>query len=155
MSRKVLKKLQIHLKAEEIERIAKAESNCIEEVLLRVMKRVGAIKTSCKNEPSSSDNCEESSSILTIKVWKQIGDHVEEVPQQMIQFSLFEELQGKCERQRELIAELQGKIDDMQDALTWKTQIIDDLKDRLEKKPSQAKRTFSIGSLKDSLSSLL
>lgn len=139
LNRKVLKKLQIHLTPEEIEKLANSEANYIEEVLSQVMKQINRIKSN-KSKTSISQHSS------TVKVWKQIGDHLEEVVQQMIPLAIYEELQVKNEHQRQTIAELKETIDDLQSALDSKSQIIDDQQKRLEKKQKS-----SVSSFRDSI----
>lgn len=153
LNRKVLKKMQIHLKPEQIEKVAKAETNCIEEILFRVMNQIALIKSRNPNQ-SQTNIAQESSQVMTVKVWKQVGEHVVEVPQQMIQHSKYEELVEKEEKQQLKIQAMQETIDDLMSALNSKTLIIEDLQTRLEKKTKKFTRNLSIGSIKDSFQNL-
>lgn len=147
LNRKVLKKLQVHLTPEEIEKLANADTSCIEEVLFRVMKRISGITRSINNKLA----VEQISDVVTIKVWKQIGDQLEQVPQKMIQYSVYEELLDEHEEQKEKFREFQETINDLQSALESKAQIIGDLEQRLEK---SKKDRSGIGSFKDSIAKL-
>jgi CH-like domain in sperm protein len=69
LNRKVLKKMQMTLKSEEIEKLAKAETNCIEEILFQVMKQIQIVKNSNINK-SKSNVLEQASDVMTVKVWK-------------------------------------------------------------------------------------
>lgn len=152
LNRKVLRKLEMHLKSDEIEKLAKAETNFIEEVLFRVMHQVRIMKS--RNEKSELKVPEETSNVLTIKVWKSVGDQAEQVSQKVIQYSLFEELEEKCEQQEQKIRDMQETIIDLQSALNSKTQIIEDLHQRLEKKERKAHPAMSMSSIKDSIQNL-
>lgn len=155
LNRKVLRKLELHLKSSEIEKLAKAETNYIEEVLFRVMHQIRLIK-SRSSAKSEANVPEESSNVMTVKVWKQIGDHVEQVPQRVVQLSLFEELQAKAVQQEKTIRDMQETIIDLQCALSSKTQIIDDLNhQRLEeKKKNKTRQVLSMTTIKESLTNL-
>lgn len=153
LSRKVLRKLQMNLKPEEIEKLAKAESSYIEEVLFQVMNQIQVLKNSSV-EKSLSNKLDSSSAVMTVKVWKQVGDHVQEVPQQMILLSKYEELLEQSEKQQKVIEELKEHLDDLQTALDSKTQIIGDLQEQLEKKLKKSTQTLSIGSLRNSIANL-
>lgn len=154
LNRKVLRKLELHLKSTEIEKLAKAETNYIEEVLFRVMHQIKLIK-SRSSARSATKVPEESSNVMTVKVWKQIGDHVEQVPQRVVQLSLFEELQAKVVQQEMQLKELQETVIDLQSALNSKTQIIDDLNERLEeKKKNKNRQVLSMTTIKESLTNL-
>jgi hypothetical protein len=65
LNRKVLKKLDIQLGNEEILKLAKAEPNCIEEVLLRIMKRIETVKSSGKEIRSDTQGCGDQKSLST------------------------------------------------------------------------------------------
>lgn len=162
LNRKVLRKiLRVPLKEEEIEKLAKAEMNFIEEVLFNVMNQVKVAKT--LEEEAEEDEVELSSSIgkkksnkdiMTVTIRKQVGDHVEHVPQQMIQYSLYEDLQEKCQTQQLLIDEQRTRIDDLQIAIESKNVIIADLEERLEKRHKKSNQPLSISSIKDSIANL-
>lgn len=153
LNRKVLRKLQMNLKPEEIEKLAKAETNCIEEVLFQVMNQIQVVKNNSMRK-SPSNMHENSSTVMTVKVWKQIGDQVQEVPQQMIQLSKYEELLEKSVNQEKILDELKELVNDLQTALDTKSQIIGDLQVQLEKKHKKSTQTLSIGSLKNSIANL-
>lgn len=148
LNRKVLKKLQIHLQPEEIEKIVKSDSECIEGVLFRIMNQVEVVKS--REEEKLSVN-PLSPSIMTIKVFKQIGDQVKEVPQKMIEYSIHEELLEKFKTQHQKIKHMEETIDELIAALKSKTDIINDLQKRLEEKQM---KFFKIGSIKESFSNL-
>jgi hypothetical protein len=153
LNRKVLRKLQMNLESEEIEKLAKAESNYIEEVLFQVMNQIEVVKTN--NESKLIKNkLESSTDVMTIKVWKQIGDRVQEVPQQMIQLAKYEELLEKSRTDEKMLEELKELVDDLQTTLDTKSKIIEDLLMQLEKKSKKASRSLSIGSLRDSIANL-
>lgn len=153
LNRKVLRKLQMNLKSEEIEKLARAETNCIEEVLFRVMNQIEIVKHNCQSQLIRNE-LESSSSVVTIKVWKQVGDRLQEVPQQMIQLTKYEELLENFRNQEKVLEELKELVDELQTALDSKTKIIEDLQVQLEKKRQKASRSLSIGSLKDSIANL-
>lgn len=157
LNRKVLKKLNIHLKEDEIERLAKAEMNFIEEVIFDVMNKVKVAKS--YEEESSSLSLKsaignKTSDIMTVTIRRQVGDHVEHVPQQMISYSSYDELQQKCDAQQILIDEQRERIDDLQDAIQSKNLIIADLNERLEKRHKKSNQPLSISSIKDSIANL-
>lgn len=152
LNQKVLKKLQINLKREEMEKLSKAESNCIEQLLYTVMKKVELVK---KMQMKELERNESLSNIVTIT--KQIGDHVE--IQQVIPYTNFEELELKHEElQQEFEAQslhvhdLEEEIKELRNALESKTQIIQDLDARLEE--SRKKSHLSISSIRKSLANL-
>jgi CH-like domain in sperm protein len=155
LNRKVLKKLNIHLREEEIERLAKAEMNCIEEVLFNVMNRVRVAK-SCENDEESlaMSAIGKKADIMTVTIRRQVGDHFEHVPQQMIPYSLYEELQQKCEAQQSINEDLEARIDDLQNAIQSKNLIIADLEERLEKRHKKSNQPLSISAIKDSIANL-
>lgn len=154
MNRKVLRKLELHLKSDEIEKLAKAETNYIEEFLFQVMHQIKLIK-SRSSANSETKVPEESSNVMTVKVWKQIGDSVEQVPQRVVQYALFEELQSKSVQQEMAMKDMQETIIDLQSALNSKTQIIEDLNKRLEeKKKSKNSQVLSMTTIKESLTNL-
>lgn len=148
LNRKVLKKLQVQLKPDEIEKLAKAESDCIEEVLFRVMNQIERIKASSSVASKPSDS-EQTADVMTVKVWKQVGDQIEQVPQKMIRHSIYEELQEEHEHQQQLMKEMEETIDDLRSALKSKAQIIEDLQIQLKKKEKKPKT--SLNSIKDSI----
>ena len=155
LNRKVLKKLNVHLKEEEIERLAKAEMNFIEEVIFEVMNKVKVAK-SCEEESSSKSAIgnKKSNDIMTVTIRRQVGDHCEHVPQQMILYSSYDELQQKCDAQQILIDEQRERIDDLQNAIESKNLIIADLNERLEKRHKKSNQPLSISSIKDSIANL-
>lgn len=150
LNRKVLKKLNIHLRDEEIEKLARAETNFIEEVLFNVYNKVNVLKSE-EEAKSAIGNTKSSDIIMTVTVEKHVGDHVEHVPQQMIQLDLYEELQRKCESQQTLIDEQRERIDDLENAIKSKAIIIKDLEERLEKRHKNSNNALSISSIKDSI----
>lgn len=155
LNRKVLRKLSAELKEEEIERVARGvEINFIEEVLFNIMNKVKVAK-SCE-EQSKGAIGNKTSDIMTVTIRRQVGDHVEHVPQQMIPYSLYDELQQKCDAQQLLIDEQRERIDDLQNAIQSKSSIIADLEERLEKlhKKSNHYQPLSISSIKDSIANL-
>jgi vacuolar-type H+-ATPase subunit I/STV1 len=153
LNRKVFKKLQFHLKPEEIEKLANAESNCIEGVLFRLMKQVELVKRKIL-EQAKARLPEESKSVMTIQVLRRVGERVEQVSQQMICHSKFVKLQEKAEHQERIISELQEKIEDLRAALDWKSEAIKDLEARLYTKKSKSDRKLSMSAIKESLTSL-
>lgn len=153
LNRKVLRKLEIPLKSDEIEKVAKAETCFIEEVLFRLMNQIKLVK-SRSEEKLKTKLPEEKSSVMTIKVWKQIGDHAEQVPQRVIDYSMYQELESKCQQKEQKIQDLQETIVDLQCALNMKTQIIDDLNERLEKRQKKSNQVLSMTSIKDSITNL-
>lgn len=155
LNRKVLKKLNVHLKEEEIERLAKAEMNFIEEVIFEVMNKVKVAK-SCEEESSlrSAIGNKKSDNIMTVTIRRQVGDQCEHVPQQMILYSSYDELQQKCDAQQILIDEQRERIDDLQNAIESKNLIIADLNERLEKRHKKSNQPLSISSIKDSIANL-
>jgi len=151
----VLKKLSVSLKSDDIEKLAKAESNFIEELLFDLKAKITSIKAA--NEANKSgDYGNADSDIVTVTVSKQIGDHVEQVPQRMIQYSIYESLLDKVERQDELINELHEKNVDLEHAIELKVQMIEDLQERLEKQKAVKKtnQTLSINAIKESIANL-
>lgn len=150
LNRKLLKKLQVHLKPEEIEKLAKAESDYIEEVLFRIMNQIGRIKA--KNNADKSPATEQTSDVMTIKVWKQVGDQREQVPQQMIRHSVYHELLERYEGEQQKMQVMTEMIEDLQVALKSKSQIIEDLQNRLDQKEKKPKSSF--GSLKNTVGNL-
>lgn len=150
LNRKVLKKLQVHLKPEEIEKLAKAESDCIEEVLFRIMNQIERIKA--KNSVDKSPTTEQTSDVMTIKIWKQVGDQLEQIPQQMIRHSVYNELLERYEGEQLKMQVMTEMIEDLQIALKSKSQIIEDLQSQLDKKKNKPKSSLS--SLKNSIGSL-
>lgn len=153
LNRKVLKKLQINLKLEEIETLAKGDTNCIEEVLFRIMKQVEVIKSRSGSKSSQNVSSEESN-VMNIKVWRKVGDQLEEVQQKMIRHSIYEELQENFEAQQQKMKQMKETIDELLIALSSKTEIIDDLQKRLEQKQMKFNKSFSIGSIKDSFTNI-
>lgn len=147
LNRKVLKKMQISLKTEDIEKLAQAESSCIEEVLFQVMNQVQVVKTS----KSQTKLPEQSSDVMTVKVWKKVGDQVREVPQQMIQLSRYEDLLEKTEKLQKDVHEMVELVDALNIALDSKTKIIAELQEQFKKKQ---RRPLSIDSFKCSLANL-
>lgn len=147
LNRKVLKKMQISLKPEEIEKLAQAESTCIEEILFQVMNQIQVVKTS----KSQTKLPEHSSDIMTVKVWKKVGDQVREIPQQMIQFSRYEDLVEKNEKLTKEVHEMRELIDALNIALDSKTKIIADLQEQFKKKE---RRPLSMDSFKCSIANL-
>lgn len=125
MNRKVLKKLGINLKPEEIEKLAKADTNFMEEILFKIMKQIENFKRSMRT--SKTNLTDHSSSVMTIKIWQQVGDKMKQVPQQMVEYSIYDDLLAKHERQLMAIEELKETIDNLQSALVSKTKLIEDL----------------------------
>jgi hypothetical protein len=146
LNRKVLRKLGIILRRDEIEKLARAETTFVEEVLLSVMKKVGEARA--LEQRHAKGDSKSHTDIMTIHVARQVGDHVEHIPQQMIPYASYEELQAKFDEQALLVKELNERINDLQSASTTKTQIIADLEERIEK---QRRKKSSISSLRDSI----
>ncbi|KAG5682185.1 hypothetical protein PVAND_011553 [Polypedilum vanderplanki] len=149
LNRKVLKKLSINLRQEEIEKLAKGETTFIEEVLFHVMNKVRQAKALelSQSKKSIGDN-KLQSDIMTVTVTKQVGDHVENIPQQMIQLTIYDDLLAKFEEQQMLVKELNERIHDLEIASNTKSQIIAELEERINEK--RHKKT-SISSLKESI----
>lgn len=147
LNQKVLKKLQITLKPEEIEKIAKAESNCIEEVLFRIMNKIQVIKRN--DDDKTEADIPETSSVMMIKSWKQVGDKLEQVSQQMIEYSMYQELHDMNEKQQLKIDELKEINEGLLEALEQKSQMIADLQNRIKNR-----KNISIASMKNSIGSL-
>jgi hypothetical protein len=145
LNRKVLVKLQMSLKPEEIEKLARAESNCIEEVLMRIMIRIDDIKNS---DNETMKKVHGSSSVV------RVTDSMREVPQQMVPLTNYEELLEKSNNQRKTLEGLQELVDDLRTALDTKSKIIEALQVQLEKKSKKSCRNSSLGSFKDSIANL-
>lgn len=88
---------------------------------------------------------------MTVKVKKQVGNQVKEVPQQMILLSEYEELRKIFDEQEKFIQQLNETVKDLHAALDIKSQIIDDLNMKLEKKHE---KSTTIGSLRNSIANL-
>lgn len=129
LNRKVLKKLQIHLKPQSIEKVARAETNYIEKVLHRIMIQINDIKR--KNADKNENISSEGSNIMTVKVIKKVNNQTEEVSQKVIQYSIYKDLLKTFEAQEQKTKELQETIDELLIALKSKTEMIDDLQKRL------------------------
>lgn len=149
LNRKVLKKIQVNLKPEEIDKVAKSESNIIEEILFRVMNQIEFMKNKSANDLQKRI-AQESSSVMTVKVLKQVGDQIQSIPQKMIQYSIYEDSLEKLEVQQQKIQEMQETIDDLLSALNSKSQIIEDLQSRFQSKQKKYSRNLSIDSFKES-----
>jgi hypothetical protein len=166
LNRKVLRKLSVQLNAIEIEKLARAEINFIEEFLFNVMSKVKLVKMSQELQLKGAfDNNNSniatativgdgtsSSDIMTVTLSKRVGDHVEDVPHQMIQYSIYERLMSKYEEQKGEIENLQNKIEDLLFALELKSKTIEDLEQRLEQ--NKNKQSLSIHSIRESLANL-
>lgn len=137
LNQKVLKKLQIDLKPEDIEKLARAETNYIESVLFDIMNKTRLMKLANSIKPKASQ-ANTSTDVMTITITRQIGDHVKQFPQQMILLSIYEKLLENFESQQQLIAELNEKNDDLQKAIELKSQIIDNLHHCLEKEKEKS-----------------
>ena len=153
LNQKVLKKLEINLKLEEIETLTKADNNYIEEFLFRIMKKVEVIKKRSSSKSSVNVSPDESN-VMNIKVWRKVGDQLEEVQQKMIRHSIYEELQENFEAQEQKMKQMKETINELLIALSSKTEIIDDLQKRLEQKQMKFNKNFSIGSIKDSFTNI-
>ncbi|CAG9805900.1 unnamed protein product [Chironomus riparius] len=152
LNQKVLRKLQINLKREEMEKLAKAESSCIEQLLYTVMNKVNLVKEMQMKELERNESL---SNVVTIT--KQIGDHVQ--IQQVIPYADYEELEFKheelkqeFEEQKLHIHDLEEEIKELRNALESKTEIIQDLDLRLEE--SRKKSHLSMSSIRKSLANL-
>lgn len=155
LNRKVLKKLHVHLTKEEMEMLARAETSLIEQVLFTVMSKVKLVQFNENQRlKAENENPTYSSDIMTITVTKQVGDHVERIPQQMIPYSIHEELLAKYEQQEMVVKELEENIHDLRNGLESKKQIIKDLEARLEKRLKRSNNTLSINSIKESIANL-
>ncbi|CRK98032.1 CLUMA_CG011401, isoform A [Clunio marinus] len=155
LNRKVLKKLQFYLKPDDIEKLAKAETNYIDEILFRLMIKIKQIKSNTNSSLLSGSSDEQMSDIMTIKIVKQIGDHLEEIPQEMIKYSAYEEMMCKMEKQEEVIENMKMTIDDLQKQLSLKIQLIEDLQNQIDERESKKCAKFSIKSITQSFSNLL
>lgn len=150
LNRKVLKKMNIQLKPEDIEKLSRADAERIEEFLFDVMNRIDNIKTSesqMKLMRKSSDT--EKTDIMTVTVQKQIGDHFENVAQRMIEYSIYEKLQKDNNVQQAEIESLKQKLEHYCDLVELKTQIIEDLQQQLDKRYQHC----TIDSIKESFTS--
>lgn len=150
LNRKVLKKMNIQLKPEDIEKLSKADAERIEEFLFDVMNRIDNIKTSesqMKLMRKSSDN--KTTDIMTVTVQKQIGDHIENVAQRMIEYSIYEKLQKDNNVQQAEIESLKQKNEHYCDLLELKTKIIVDLQQQLDKRH----QNYTIDAIKESFTS--
>lgn len=149
LNRKVLTKLQLRLRPEEVESLANAESSSIEALLVRLMKRVELVKRKASAE-AKANAPEESSGVMTIRMARRMGDKVEQIPLKVIAHSKFAELEEKVEHQRRIIAELEEKTADLLEALDWKSRAIKEL----EQQTRQPDRKLSMSAIKESLTSL-
>jgi hypothetical protein len=147
LNRKVLKKLGVQLKREEIEKLARAETTFVEEVLFIVMNTIKQAKALEKDAQrrGGGDGSSVQSDIMTINVSKRVGDRIEHVPKQVISYELYEELQSKYDEQQLYVNELKETIADLQNASEARSKIIEDLESRIEKRRSR--------SIKESLAS--
>lgn len=145
LNQKVLRKLQINLKRDEMEKLSKAENNCIEQLLLTVMRKVKLIRETEQKELERKENLTE-----FVTITKKIGDHIE--VQHVIPYTSYEELQQEYESLKSYTSDLEEEIKELRNALESKTQIIHDLDARLEE--SRKKGSSTINSLRKSLASL-
>lgn len=149
LNRKVLKKMNIQLKPEDIEKLSRADSERIEEFLFDVMNRIEDIKTSESQMKLMRKSSDTKTDIMTVTVQKQIGDHFENVAQRMIEYSIYEKLQKDNNVQQAEIESLKQKLEHYCDLVDLKMQIIDDLQQQLVKRHQQ----YTIDALKESFTS--
>lgn len=145
LNQKVLRKLKINLKREEMEKLSRAENNCIEQLLSLVMKRVKFVKETQQKELERNQN---TTDVVTIT--KQIGDSLE--VHHVIPYANYEELQTEYESLKSYTNDLEEEIKVLHNALDSKTKIIQDLDARLEE--SRKKGSLSIHSIRKSLANL-
>lgn len=146
LNRKVLKKMNIQLKPEDIEKLSRADSERIEEFLFDVMNRINDIKTSESQMKLMRKSSDTKTDIMTVTVQKQIGDHFENVAQRMIEYSIYEQLQKDNNVQQAEIQSLKQKNEHYCDLVDLKMQIIDDLQQQLDKRHQQ----YTIDAIKES-----
>lgn len=157
LNRKVLRKFfNISLKTEEIEKLASAEKHFIEQLLFSIMNKIKHIKAyeEIQAKKGVGDNNNMSSDIITVTITKQVGDHLEHIPQQMIPYAIYEDLVEKYEQSQINMQELNEKNNDLRNALQSKIQIIADLEERIEKRRKKSSQTLSINSIKESFANL-
>ncbi|CAO1408486.1 unnamed protein product [Diamesa serratosioi] len=149
LNRKVLKKMNIQLKPEDIEKLSRADSERIEEFLFDVMNRIDFIKTSESQMKLMRKSSDSKTDIMTVTVQKQIGDHIENVAQRMIEYSIYEKLQKDHDVQQAEIESLKHKNEHYCELIELKTQIIVDLQQQLEKRH----QNYTIDTIKESFTS--
>ena len=132
LNRKVLKEMNIQLKPEDIEKLSRADLQQIENFLFKVMNRINYIKTSESQIKLMSKSSDTKTDIMTVTVQIQIGDHIENVTQRMIEYSIYEKLQKDHDMQQAEIESLMRKNEHYCELMELKSQIIVDLLHQLD-----------------------
>ncbi|KAH8393508.1 hypothetical protein KR200_003284, partial [Drosophila serrata] len=80
---------------------------------------------------------EENDEVKTILVNKQIGDAIVQVPQKMILYSIYEEVNRECKAKDDIIDTFQQRLIHMENILKLKTERIDELLMQMGKLPQE------------------
>lgn len=144
LQKRVLRKLNIHLKCDEIEKLAKADNGLIEAVLFRIMNQIQSVESDNQLERTFGKS---SDSTRCRRFDQADGDHDHSYESKVLDddFKVAEEI---LKRDKE-IEKLRGVVRKLHVANWMKKQQIEKLHARLAKNSSQ-KSMFSLESMRNS-----
>lgn len=152
LNKRVLRKLQIHLKCDEMEKLAKADTFFIEVVLFRIMNQIQDFKSdNCDKELrliSSAHSSISTSTVVRRNLDQGSGDQEQPHESNASDFYVAEEIQ----RRDAEIEKLRSVVRELQDENSMKCRQIEELEIRLKEKSQ--KSMFSLGSIRNSLNNL-
>ena len=132
LNRKVFKKLDINLSDHVLEKLAKAEGTVIHVLLHHILMKTKEHKD-CENRLQMSQNASDDvgNDVMTVNITKRVGSSYEIVPQRMILYSLYDNLEQKLEEKDQVIVTLMQKNQHLENLLNLKNLRIEDLQKRL------------------------
>lgn len=133
LNRKVLRRLKIDLDFGVMQSLSQADLDTIEGVLYEVMKKSQATLEAKANKSNTSQNCNSTGDIMTVSFERQKGDKVEMVQQQMILYSMYQELEQILTDKNQVILILSQKNEHLENLIKLKDQRIADLEAKIEK----------------------
>lgn len=113
LNRKVLKRIGLFQTDETLDQLSKAHPGAIETFLFDLMiKHRFDIKQNKVNDVSTEENTNENCEIMLVNIEKRYKDETEvvNIQQKMILYSLYEQLEKKCDEQMQTIAILEQKV---------------------------------------------
>lgn len=139
LNRKVLRRLKVELDFETMQRLSQANLATVEEVLFDVMKKTQAFLEAKASKGNTSQGSNSSGEIMTVNVERQKGDKVEVVQQQMILYTMYQELEQMLSDKNQVILILSQKNEHLENLIKLKDERVADLQakfEKLEKKKS-------------------
>lgn len=152
LNKRVLRKLQIHLRCDEIEKLAKADSFFIEVFLFTIMNQIASVKCDNQDDKELSPRGCASTSVVH-RNFDQAGGDQEQTHEAKVNIAdnnVADEIRvrdGEVDKLRNAIRKLENEI-------SVKSRQIEKLKVSLEESEKSQKSLFSLGSIRNSLNKI-